>query len=108
MILINVKFPTRPDRIEDWLPAAREYAEAVTAEPGNVYFEWYRDIDDGFTFIGVEGFTDAEAGGAHTRTEHFKRFVELAPDLVAARPDIVYVDSPAISGWTPMGEITPR
>jgi quinol monooxygenase YgiN len=108
MILINVKFPIRPDRIDDWLPVARQYAKDVSAEPGNVYFEWYRDIDEAFTFIGVECFTDADAGGAHTRTEHFKRFVEVAPDLVAARPDIVYADSPAISGWAPMSEITPR
>jgi quinol monooxygenase YgiN len=107
MILINVKFAIRPDRIEDWLTAARQYAKDVSGEPGNVYFEWYRDVDDPHTFVAVECFRDADAGAAHMGTEHVKQFMALAPDLVAARPDIVYVDSPSVTGWNPMGEITP-
>jgi quinol monooxygenase YgiN len=56
----------------------------------------------------VEGFRDADAGSAHVGTQAFKYFVEKAPDLVAAQPQIIYVDAPGVSGWGPMGEIQPR
>jgi quinol monooxygenase YgiN len=56
----------------------------------------------------VEGFRDAAAGASHVGTQAFKDFVERAPDLVAAQPQIIYVDSPDLSGWGPMGEIQPR
>jgi quinol monooxygenase YgiN len=42
------------------------------------------------------------------QTQAFKDFVEKAPDLVAAQPQIIYVDAPDVSGWGPMGEIRPR
>lgn len=108
MILINVKFPVRPDRVDDWLTLADSYARAVNAEEGNVFFEWSRSLADPNEFVCVEGFRDSDAGGAHTRTEHFASFVERAPDLVAAQPKLIYVEAPQVDGWGPMGEITPR
>ena len=56
----------------------------------------------------VEGFRDSDAGASHVGTQAFKDFVAQAPDLVAAQPQIIYVDAPGVSGWGPMGEITPR
>ena len=108
MILIVVKFPVRPERAEEWQTLAREYADAVNQEEGSLFFEWSRSLDEPDTFVCVEGFRDGDAGGAHTGTDHFRRFVDVAPDLVSAQPQIIYVDAPDVSGWGPMGEITPR
>lgn len=108
MILINVKFPVRPERIDEWLSLAARYAREVSAEAGNVYFEWYRSIDDPNVFIAVEGFVDGDAGKAHMGTAHVADFMASAPDFVAGQPEIVYVDSPELTGWSPMGEIKPR
>ena len=108
MILITVAFPVRPDRVEEWTELARGYAAAVNAEEGCLFFTWSRELDDPDTFVAVEGFRDGDAGAAHTRTAHFADFVERAPDLVAAQPQIIYVDAPEVDGWGPMGEITPR
>jgi quinol monooxygenase YgiN len=108
MILINVKFPVRPDRVDDWLTLADEYARAVNAEEGSVFFEWSRSLEDPNVFVCVEGFRDADAGAAHTKTEHFHSFVEKAPDLVSAKPRIIYVEAPQVDGWGEMGEISPR
>jgi hypothetical protein len=36
-----------------------------------------------------------------------KRFFDIAPDLVSARPQIIYIDTPH-DGFGPMGEIQPR
>ncbi len=108
MIAITVKFPVRPDRVEEWIELARAYAAAVNAEEGSLFFEWSRSLEDPDVFVAVEGFTDGEAGAAHTRTAHFADFVEKAPDLVAATPQIIYIDAPEVDGWGPMGEIQPR
>ena len=108
MILIVVKFPVRPERTDEWSELAADYARAVQAEEGNLFFEWSRSIDEPDTFVCVEGFRDSDAGAAHVGTQAFRDFVERAPDLVAAQPQIIYVDAPDVSGWGPMGEIQPR
>ena len=58
-------------------------------------------------FICIEGFADADAGGAHVRQPYVKKFFEAAPDLVATQPQIIYIDTPH-EGFGPMGEIQPR
>jgi quinol monooxygenase YgiN len=108
VILIVVKFPVRPERAEEWSDLSAAYARAVQAEEGNLFFEFSRSIDEPDTFVCVEGFRDADAGASHVGTQAFKDFVERAPDLVAAQPQIIYVDAPDVSGWGPMGEIQPR
>ena len=108
MILIVVKFPVRPERADEWADLAADYARAVNAEEGSLFFEWSRSLEEPDTFVCVEGFRDAAAGAAHVATDAFKRFVEQAPDLVSAQPQIIYVDAPGVSGWGPMGEIQPR
>ena len=108
MILIVVKFPVRPERADEWSALAADYARAVNAEEGSLFFEWSRSLEEPDTFVCVEGFRDSDAGASHVGTQAFRDFVERAPDLVAAQPQIMYVDSPDLSGWGPMGEIQPR
>lgn len=108
MILIVVKFPIRPDRLEEWARLSTAYAEAVRAEPGNVFFEFSCSVDDPDTFVCIEGFTDAAAGEAHMATDHVAQFMATMPDIVSARPQILYVDAKDVSGFVPMGEIEPR
>jgi quinol monooxygenase YgiN len=108
VILIVVKFPVRPERAEEWSSLAADYARAVNAEEGSLFFEWSRSIEEPDLFICVEGFRDADAGASHVQTQAFKDFVERAPDLVARQPQIIYVDAPDVAGWGPMGEIQPR
>ena len=108
MILIVVKFPVRPDRAEEWTSLADDYTRTVRAEDGNLFFEWSRSLDEPDTYVLVEGFSDAAAGESHVSTQAFRDFVARAPDLVAAQPQIMYVDAPTLSGWGPMGEIQPR
>ena len=107
MILIVVKFPVRPERTDEWTTLARDYAAAVNQEEGSLFFEWSKSLDEPNTFVCVEGFRDADAGAAHTKTQHFDRFVSEAPYLVAAQPQIMYVDAADLAGWGPMGEIQP-
>ena len=107
MILINIKMPIRPEKMDEWLALADSYATDVNAEEGCLFFQFSRSLNDANEFICIEGFKDAEAGGAHVKNAHVKRFFEAAPDLVATQPQILYVDTPH-DGFGPMGEIQPR
>jgi quinol monooxygenase YgiN len=108
VILIVVKFPVRPERADEWQSVAADYARAVNAEEGSLFFEWSKSLEEPDTFVCIEGFRDSDAGASHVGTQAFKDFVSVAPDLVAAQPQIIYVDAPDVSGWGPMGEIQPR
>lgn len=108
MILITVKFPIREDRLEQWRELSTFYAEAVTAEPGNEFFEFSESVLEPNTFVCIEGFKDAAAGGDHMQQSHVARFMSEMPDIVAAQPQIIYVDAPEVDGFQPMGEIKPR
>ena len=98
MILIVVKFPVRPERAEEWQSLAADYARAVNAEEGSLFFEWSTSLEEPDTFVCVEGFRDSDAGASHVGTQAFKDFVAPAPDLVAAQPQIIYVDAPDVAG----------
>jgi quinol monooxygenase YgiN len=107
MIFIVLKLPIRPDRADEWPAVAESYARDVRSEEGNVFFDWSRSVDDPNEWVLVEGFRDQDAGAAHVNTAHFKNFVEVGPDFVAATPKIINVTIDQ-DDWGPMGEISPR
>ncbi|NMI00519.1 putative quinol monooxygenase [Pseudonocardia acidicola] len=107
MIFIVVKFTIRPERSEEWLTLVDDFTQATRQEPGNIFFEWSKSVDMPGQFVLVEAFADAKAGEAHVNSDHFKTFVEWAPEVVATTPEIVHVEVPQ-DGWGRMGEIAPR
>ncbi len=107
MILIVVKHPVRPEYADDWATIVAPFTEATRAEPGNISFEWARSIDDPSVYVLVEAFAESDAGAAHVNSEHFKAAVAKMPDLLAARPQIIYADIEA-QGWAPMAEFEVR
>ena len=108
MILITVKFPIREDKLEEWRELSAYYAKSVNEEPGCVFFEFSKSLTEPDTFVCIEGFRDSEAGGEHMKQAHVERFMSQMPDIVSAQPQIIYVDAEEVSGFGPMGEITPR
>lgn len=108
MILIVVKFPIRPDRAYEWLTLVEDYTRSTRLEPGNIFFEWSRSVDEPDTFVLVEAFQD-DAAEAHVSSEHFRTAMSWMPGVVARTPQIVNVQATGRSdGWGEMGEVTPR
>ena len=107
MILINIKMQIRPEKMDQWLALADSYAKDVNSEDGCLFFQFARSLTDDNEFVCIEGFKDAEAGATHVKQPYVKRFFDTAPDLVAAQPQIIYIDTPH-DGFGPMGEIQPR
>jgi quinol monooxygenase YgiN len=108
MILITLRLPVHPERVEEWLRIADQYARDVNDEPGCVFFEWSRSLSDPTTFIANEGFLDQTAAEAHMKTPHVPALMEAARDFVREVPSIIYVDAPESNGYVAMAEIEPR
>lgn len=56
MIFICVKWKVKPEHAESWPELTREFTEATRAEPGNIFFEWSRSLDDPNTYVLIEAF----------------------------------------------------
>ncbi|MEU7133657.1 putative quinol monooxygenase [Streptomyces sp. NPDC046261] len=107
MIFIVVKFTVRPERSEEWLDLVQDFTQATRDEPGNVFYEWSRSVDNPHQFVLVEAFESAEAGEVHVNSEHFKTAMAWMPDVIAETPQIINVEVPG-TGWSAMAELSPR
>jgi quinol monooxygenase YgiN len=107
MIFIVVKFPVLAQHSEGWLSLVADFTEATRAEPGNLFFEWSRSVEDPNEFVLIEAFRDAAAGAAHVSSEHFRHAMDALPAAIAATPRIVNVEVPG-EGWSQMAELQPR
>lgn len=106
MIFIVVKFTVRPERSGDWLALVEDFTQATRQEPGNLFFEWSRSVEDANQFVLVEAFADARAGEQHVQTDHFAAAMTSMPAALAATPEIVNVEVPS-KGWSTMTELAP-
>jgi len=104
MIFIVVKVRVRPEFADQWGSLTAAFTEATRAEPGNLFFEWARSLDEPNVFVLTEGFRDAEAGAAHVASEHFALATRQLADWVAAVPEIINVEVDS-QGWSRMSEL---
>jgi quinol monooxygenase YgiN len=106
VIFIVVKWTIRPPRNGEWLDLVRDFTEGTRAEPGNLFFDWSRDVDDPDKFVLIEAFRDGDAGAAHVSSEHFKTAMSWMPGVIAEKPEIINVEVPG-DGFGRMAELTP-
>lgn len=104
MYFIVVKFPTKPDWTDRWLDLVADFTQATRNEPGNLWFDWSRSVDDPAEFVLVEGFTE-DGASEHVNSDHFKKAVVDMKQALARTPQII---SRQVDGdqWDAMGEIT--
>ncbi|HEX9682792.1 MAG TPA: putative quinol monooxygenase [Acidimicrobiales bacterium] len=95
MILIIVKFKTKPGWSEWWLDLVDHFTRATRAEPGNLWFEWSRSVQDRDEFILVEAFED-DAAEAHVRSDHFEQAMKDMPKALAKTPLIINTKNRAV------------
>ena len=105
MISIVVKFNVRPDCSDEWIARMNDFTQATRAEPGNLWFEWARSVENADQFVLLEGFRDADAGAAHVDSQHFKEAVRQTPPMLVDTPQILYVEIPGTE-WSPLAEMS--
>src|SRR5215468_8029489 len=100
MILINLKMPIRPDKMDEWLALTDSYAKDVNSEDGCLFFQFARSLTDDNEFVCIEGFTDAEAGATHVKQPYVKKFFNTAPGLVGTPPRLSSAEAEQIGRKT--------
>lgn len=105
MYFIVVKFKTLPEFTEQFIELATPFTLATRQEPGNLWFDWSRSIDDPSEFVLVEAFLDDDAASSHVNSEHFKAGLASMKPALEKTPSII---SRKIEGssWDAMGELT--
>ena len=76
-------------------------------EPGCLWFDWSRSLDDPTESVLVEAFRDGEAGGAHVQSPHFRQAQDELPQYLASTPKIVDFEVPG-TDWSELGEMQVR
>lgn len=104
MYFIVVKFETKPDFTDRFMDLVGPFTAATRAEPGNLWFDWSRSIENPAEFVLVEAFQDDEAAGLHVKSNHFKAGLDAMRPALVATPKIV---SRKVEGdsWGEMGEL---
>lgn len=104
MYFIVVKFAVKPESAEQFMDLVTPFTEATRAEPGNLWFDWSRSVENANEFVLIEAFLDDEAAGTHVNSAHFKAGIETMRPVLTATPQIVSrkVDG---SDWDSMGEL---
>jgi quinol monooxygenase YgiN len=104
LIFITARFRVRPEHADQWPEISRAFTEATRAEPGCLWFDWSRSLDDSNEYVLVEAFRDDEAGAAHVGSEHFRAAQVQLPPHLAETPRIVNANVPGTE-WSELGEI---
>ncbi|MGW0810209.1 putative quinol monooxygenase [Nonomuraea sp. NPDC002799] len=104
MIFITAKFRILPEHAGRWPEIAGAFTEATRAEPGCLWFDWSRSVDDPEVYVLVEAFRDGEAGAAHVQSAHFKQAQQTLPPYLAETPRIVNATVPQ-DDWSELGEM---
>jgi len=104
MIFITAKFRVLPEHADRWPEIAAKFTEATRSEPGCLWFDWSRSVDDPTEYVLVEAFRDREAGGAHVQSAHFKQAQQSLPPYLAETPRIINFELPQ-DDWSRLGEM---
>jgi quinol monooxygenase YgiN len=104
MIFITAKFRVRAVDADRWPEITAEFTQATRAEPGCLWFEWSRSLEEPTEYVLVEAFRDDEAGAAHVHSEHFTNAQAALPPHLAETPRVVNVKLPQ-DDWSRLGEM---
>jgi quinol monooxygenase YgiN len=105
MIFIAAKFRVLPEHADSWPQLSDEFTRATRGEPGCLWFDWSRSVEDPTEYVLVEAFRDGDAGAAHVQSAHFKNAQQTLPPFLVETPRIVNATIPQ-DDWSRLGEMT--
>ena len=103
MYVIVVKFEVRPEWVQRWPDLVSGFTTATRREPGNLWFEWSRSLENPDEFVLVEAFTD-DGAAPHVSSEHFAQAMRDLPQALVRTPKIISRQV-AGDGWEEMDEL---
>lgn len=88
MLLITGQFTAKPERREELIQLAQSLFEPSRAEKGCISYNFYEETIGENCFLFFEEWVSQEAIDEHLKTLHFKKFLQLFPQLVVKQPSI--------------------
>ena len=104
MIFITAKFRVLPEHADRWPEIASDFTQATRGEPGCLWFDWSRSLDDPNEYVLVEAFRPDAAAADHVGSAHFKQAQQTLPPHLAETPRIVNFTLPQ-DDWSALGEL---
>jgi quinol monooxygenase YgiN len=104
MIFITAKFRVRPEDADRWIDITSEFTAATRSEPGCLWFEWSRSVEDPAVYVLVEAFRDGDAGAAHVQSDHFTAARQSMPAHLVETPQVVHAALDQ-EDWSELGEM---
>ena len=104
MIFITAKFRVRPEDADRWPEISAAFTAATRAEPGCLFFDWSRSLDDPTEYVLVEAFRDGDAGSAHVQSDHFTAAQTALPPHLVETPRVVNFALDQ-EDWSELGEM---
>lgn len=103
MIFIAVRFKVKPEHADQWMDVVHDFTEATRAEPGNLWFDWSRSVEDRNEYVLLEAFED-DGAVPHVSSEHFQKATRELPGYLQETPRIRNVQIEG-EGWDELGEM---
>jgi quinol monooxygenase YgiN len=104
MIVITAKFRPKPEHVDQWPEIAASFTAATRAEPGCLWFDWSRSVNDPGEYVLIEAFRDGDAGAQHVQSDHFRTAREELPAYLQSTPLIINATVDG-DGWSELGEL---
>jgi quinol monooxygenase YgiN len=86
--MIIAKVNIKPDKVTDFVSAAKEIIAKSNQEAGCVFYQLYQDPYDHAKFVFVEEYKNQTAVDFHFATEYFKSFGSKIGDMISSPTDI--------------------
>ncbi|MDH5592851.1 MAG: antibiotic biosynthesis monooxygenase [Gammaproteobacteria bacterium] len=87
IVYVHVK----PENVDGFIAASKKNHDASIKEPGNLRFDFIRQVDDPNRFVLYEAYKSKEDVLAHKETEHYLTWRETVNDWMAEpRKGVVY------------------
>jgi len=93
-MVIIAKLSLQPEKIKNFIAAAREIVEKSNKESGCTSYQLYQDPYDQSKFVFVEEYKNQAAVDAHFATEYFKAFGPKIADFITG-PAVIKIVSVA-------------
>lgn len=104
LIFITAQFRVQPEHADRWPEIASAFTQATRDEPGCLWFDWSRSVEDPTVYVLVEAFRDGDAGAAHVQSDHFKQAQTTLPPYLVETPKVVNFSLPQ-DDWSLLGEM---
>lgn len=82
MIIVQIFLKIKGEHVAAFEGATLANQVATRQEPGNIRFDFFKQIETGNTYSLIEIYHDDEARKAHLQTEHFTAWYEGTKNMI--------------------------